>query len=187
MKLGMGTQRAMGGAAEAPRPWQLPRHWLCCGIAFATLFIAGCASNTRAIGPLDAQTAVWQGRLSVKVFSDPPESSSASFELTGNPQTGSLTLFTPLGSTVAELRWTPAQATLRTRGEPQHFGSLQALVQHATGTDIPIAALFAWLQGDQATAPGWEADLQNRADGRISARKLAPAPAAELKVILDRP
>jgi outer membrane lipoprotein LolB len=112
---------------------------------------------------------------------------SASFELTGNPQTGSLTLFTPLGNTVAKLQWTPAQATLRTRGEPQHFGSLQALVQHATGTDIPIAALFAWLQGDQATAPGWEADLQARADGRISARKLAPEPAAELKVILDRP
>jgi outer membrane lipoprotein LolB len=116
----------------------------------------------------------------------PPQALSADFELEGNAQDGSLVFTTPLGSTVARLRWSTTDATLQTTGDPTHFATLSALTQHTTGIEIPIASLFEWLRGRDIDTPGWEADLHDAALGRISARKLGPDAAAELKIILDR-
>ena len=49
-----------------------------------------------------------------------------------------------------------------------------------------MRALFAWLRGLPQAGEGWEADLSRLPDGRLLARRLAPPPAAELRVVLDR-
>ena len=156
------------------------------GILLAIFFVAGCASAPRVSAPLDENKSQWSGRLAIKVLSTPVQAFSADFELQGSPQEGLLTFTTPLGSTLARLRWDAAQAVLQTTGEPQQFDSLSALTRHATGTDIPVAGLFDWLRGRTVDTPGWDADLTDLAAGRIKARKLGPDVAAELKIILDR-
>jgi outer membrane lipoprotein LolB len=173
----------MRGAA----PGFTRRHLLTFATVSALFFIAGCASKTRANGPNDAEgSAFWQGRLSVRIASTPVQSFSAGFELSGNAQAGELLLLTPLGSTYASLQWKPQSARLQAPGQDRSSESLEALVQQVTGTDLPIAALFAWLAGDARTAPGWEADLSDLATGKLSAKRISPEPQAELRVVLDR-
>jgi len=121
------------------------------------------------------------------VQTDPPQAFAADFALDGNAKSGALQLFTPLGSTAALLVWTPDTATLQTTGEPQVFSSLGEMAQRATGADLPIAAMFDWLEGQATPAVGWEVDLVARDNGRITARRIPPAIPAELKIILDTP
>lgn len=128
--------------------------------------------------------------MAVRIDADLPQSQaqsfSAQFELVGNAQAGSLTLFTPLGSTAAALSWTPETAVMRTNGEVRQFNSLDDLIKQAVGTDIPVAALFAWLAGDNRVVAGWSADLAQQANGRITARRYQPSPAAELRLVLEK-
>ena len=49
----------------------------------------------------------------------------------------------------------------------------------------PVAALFAWLRGEAMTLTGWSADLSQYASGRITARRLQPAPATELTLLFE--
>jgi len=114
-----------------------------------------------------------------------PRALSAGFELSGNAQAGTLTLLTPLGSTAATLTWTPDAASLRSQGEIRYFDSLDALIRSVVGTELPVPALFAWLHDENMTLAGWNADLSRYTDGRISARRLQPAPAAELTLLLE--
>jgi outer membrane lipoprotein LolB len=120
------------------------------------------------------------------VHSEPVQAFSADFDLQGDAQTGVLTFFTPLGTTVARLQWSNEGANLQASGETQHFASLDALTLHATGAVLPVASLFAWLQGDALDTPGWQVDLQGLPNGRLSAQRTAPEPPAQLKIILER-
>lgn len=120
------------------------------------------------------------------VHSEPVQAFSADFDLQGDAQTGVLAFFTPLGTTVARLQWSSEGAYLQASGETQHFASLDALTLHATGAVLPVASLFAWLQGDALDTPGWQADLQGLPNGRLSAQRTAPEPPAQLKIILER-
>jgi outer membrane lipoprotein LolB len=115
----------------------------------------------------------------------PAQSFSASFELIGQASAGDLILYGPLGSTAAHLNWTPSAASLRSNGTVRHFNSLSELAQQATGTDLPIAALFDWLAGRDLPVPGWQADLSQLNQGRLTARRTHPEPAAELRLILE--
>lgn len=164
----------------------LLRIGLLTALAFATVFIAGCASTSGARGTIDTENAHWQGRLAIKLHTEPVQALSADFDLLGNAQVGSLTFTSPLGSTLARVQWDASTATLYTNGEPQRFNSLNALTRHMVGTDLPIASLFSWLQGVELDTPGWEADLHDLPAGRLSARRLAPEAPAELKIILER-
>lgn len=147
--------------------------------------MAGCAQPPITRSPVDANTQVWRGRLALQIDSDPPQSFSAGFELSGHPRSGELLLLSPLGNTVAHLNWSPQSATLRNNGELRQFDSLDALAEQATGTAIPISALFQWLAGQEASAAGWLADLSQLGQGRLVARRTQPAPAAELRLILE--
>ncbi len=122
----------------------------------------------------------------LKVHSDPAQAFSADFDLYGDAQTGHLSFFTPLGNTAARLDWSVQGARLQTSGEPQQFESMDALTQHTTGAILPIASLFEWLKGRDPITPGWQVDLRDLADGRLSASRLAPEIPAELKIVLDR-
>lgn len=150
--------------------------------------LTGCAQPALAppAGATAAQ-AYWRGRLALRVETPEPTSYFASFELSGQARAGELLLFSPLGTTLAQLRWSPHAALLRNDGETRAFDSLDALAAEATGTAIPIAALFQWLQGQPVAADGWQADLSQLGEGRLVARRAQPEPAAELRLILDQP
>lgn len=151
------------------------------------ILLAGCAQPPRLAPATDGQVQTyWRGRLALRVDSSPePSSFFASFELSGQAPRGELLLSSPLGTTLAQLRWSPQQALLRNNGETRAFDTIDALAIEATGTAIPIAALFEWLQGRPAAADGWQADLTQLDSGRLVARRRQPAPAAELRLILE--
>lgn len=156
------------------------------GTLIATYLIASCASQTSARGDLDAEPDVWSGRLGLVVASEPPQSFSAGFNLSGNPQAGELSLTSPLGSTLAVLRWQPGQAWLHQGEQVRSYDSLDALAAEVTGTPLPVRALFAWLRGTPEAVEGWQVDLRELNNGRLSAERLMPLPTAQLRVVLDR-
>lgn len=167
------------------------RTVLAFGSLITTFLIAGCASSERARGQKDTQISLWRGRLSVRVEADPAQnqtqdqSFSAAFELQGNADLGNLLLYTPFGSTAAAIHWSPGSALLKARGETRAFSDLGQLIQRVLGTDVPVTALFAWLQGQTQNVDGWQVDLSRQPLGKIVARRMAPALAAELQVLLD--
>jgi outer membrane lipoprotein LolB len=157
------------------------RAWL-----FATLLallLAACATPPRPAAPPGVQ--VWTGRLALNVEGRAGESFSAGFELKGAPQAGELSLFNPLGGTVAVLAWAPGSAVLRSGGNTRQFPSLEALAEEATGAPIPIAALFDWLAGKATPVAGWQADVSQVAEGRLRARRVDPPPLADLRVAFE--
>jgi outer membrane lipoprotein LolB len=155
------------------------------GLMPLALFVVGCASAPPAAHRPLQQGTHWQGRLALKVYSKPVQSLSANFDLQGNPVKGELVLTSPLGTTLARMQWDAGSATLTASGEQRDFGSLQDLARKATGTDLPIASLFAWLQGRDDAAPGWLVDLKDLPNGRLQAQHIEEVQ-AELKIILDR-
>ena len=122
----------------------------------------------------------------LKVQSDPVQTFSADFDLQGDAQAGRLSFFTPLGTTAARVDWTAQGAQLQMAGEPQQFESIDSLTRHIFGAVLPIASLFEWLKGMDPATPGWQVDLRDLINGRLSAQRLAPEIPAELKIILDR-
>ncbi len=167
------------------------------GLLIAIFLIAGCAHPVRDSGPNYQETPVntsWRGRLALKVDSELAQlpdqargqSFFAGFELTGNAQAGELALFSPLGSTLATLSWSPTSGQLRTGAETRQFESLGAMVRQATGTEIPVASLFSWLAGHNVAVPGWQADLSQHAEGRLVARRNDPLPVVELRLVVEK-
>ena len=170
-------------------------------IIFASFIVAGCANYSTALVQENSQEinsnrkspekTEFRGRLSLKIDADSaqnqvqPQFFSGAFELTGNLQNGALVLYSPLGNTVAALNWSPGLAQLESGGATRQFDSLGAMVQSATGADLPIDSLFSWLNGNPANAPGWMADLSGAANGRVTARRVSPSPPVELRIVLD--
>ena len=169
-----------------------PRHKYFRGLLVASAFvatflIAGCAHLSSTKNQNDAENEFWSGRISLQIQSEPEQSFHAGFELKGEPQRGELTLISPLGNILGVLRWSPSEAVLDTGDRKiQHFDSVDALMAQATGAAIPMRALFAWLHGNNANISGWTADLSRQAEGRITAKRLLPAPEAALRVVLDQ-
>jgi outer membrane lipoprotein LolB len=161
------------------------RHYLGHAALLLMALLAGCAQPPLASPPQETNATVWRGRLALRVDSEPPQSFFAAFELRGQASAGELQLFSPLGSTLARLQWSPHSASLHNNGETRQFESLDALATQATGAAIPIAALFAWLAGQPVPSEGWQADLTQLAEGRLLARRSMPAPASELRLILE--
>ncbi len=144
------------------------------------LLLAGCAS-----GPRQAPTAFWSGRLGLLLQSEPPQSLQAAFELQGSAQQGELTLLGPRGTVLAQLRWTPLQATLERGQEQWTQRNVQELTEQLLQTPLPIQALFDWIQGRAIAPAGWEVDLSAHQEGRILARRALPSPTAVLRILLD--
>lgn len=152
-------------------------------LLWCALSLAGCA--TTRTPPVDA-SAHWSGRLALQIESEPPQQWSASFELQGSADQGEMLLFSPIGTTLARLSWTPQSAQLQQGGNTTHGESLSSLSERLHGTALPIAALFEWLAGRPAQAAGWQADLSGHAQGRLRAQRSLPAPTAVLRIVLDR-
>ena len=163
------------------------RGWPACALALALSFFLAACTGPRLAPPADNAEAYWQGKLALHVDSRPdPTAYFANFELSGNARQGELLLTSPLGTTLARLSWRPGQAVLRRSDDEQVYDNLDALAAQATGTALPIAALFEWLQGRPMAAQGWRADLQQLDDGRLHAHRDLPAPSADLQMVLER-
>lgn len=144
--------------------------------------LAGCAAPKMQSSP---GVASWNGRLALSLASDPPQSYSAGFDLQGSPQAGQLLLATPLGTTLATVTWAPGRAEMVQGNTTTQRPSLEELTADLGGAAVPVEALFAWLQGQPAVVDGWEADLSRRAEGRITAKRVQPLPAAELRLVFE--
>ncbi|WP_066268023.1 lipoprotein insertase outer membrane protein LolB [Hydrogenophaga palleronii] len=162
-------------ARRFPAPW-------CLALAAAAL-LSACATPPRPAAQPGEE--LWSGRLALQIHSTPPQSFSAGFDLRGAPAAGELQLMSPLGNTLATVVWTPQSAELRQGGQVTQRGSLDELTTELSGTAVPVAALFGWLRGEQGEVPGWQADLSRQAEGRITARRSAPLPTAELRVVFQ--
>jgi outer membrane lipoprotein LolB len=92
----------------------------------------------------------------------------------------------PLGSTLAALRWQPGSATLIQDNQSQTYASLDELTTQTTGAPIPMRGLLGWLRGQNTPVNGWQADLSALAQGKLTAQRLYPPPAAQLRIVLDR-
>lgn len=145
------------------------------------LLLAACAT-----APRERPARFWSGRLGLQVHSDPPQSLQASFELQGDPQSGELTLFNPVGGIVARLSWNAQQATLERGNERWTQANVEQLAQQLVQTPLPVQALFDWVEGHAVAHAGWQADLSAFGQGRIVAQRTQPAPAAQLRIVLDR-
>lgn len=151
----------------------------------ASLWLAGCANPPAFKPEAGWEQQAWSGRLGLQVQDEQAQSFSASFQLQGTPERGSLDIFNPLGSQIAKLDWQPGAAQLRQGDQLRTSASLDELLQLSLGTALPVQALFSWLQGHNASAPGWAVDLSRHAEGRITAQRLSPTPQATLRVVLQ--
>jgi outer membrane lipoprotein LolB len=147
-----------------------------------TLSLIACTTPA----PAQRPDNFWSGRLALQVFSDPPQSYHAGFELQGSLQEGELLLLSPVGSVLARLQWNPQQAILERGNERWQHASVDQLTRQLIPAPVPMATLLAWLQGQRTPDPNWQADLSEHAQGRIRAQRLQPLPAAELRLALDR-
>jgi len=110
--------------------------------------VAACTTVPSAppAGPND----VLSGRLALRVepvTNEAPRSVSAAFDLRGDSRAGTLGLSTPLGTMLAQARWSPAEVVLTTPRETRRFTSLDELTREALGESVPIEAWFDWLRG----------------------------------------
>lgn len=148
--------------------------------------LSGCAQPARQL-PTDASNSHhWSGRMALQVQDAQQQSFSASFELQGQPESGTLLVFSPLGSTIARLQWTQSGASLQQGDQLTQSDSLPELITQMTGSDIPVAALFDWLQGKNTVVSGWQTDLSRVSEGRLRADRVSPPPEASLRIVLDQ-
>ncbi|MEO8124175.1 MAG: outer membrane lipoprotein LolB [Burkholderiales bacterium] len=163
----------------------------------AAAFISGCAALH------EPASDVISGRLSVHVdaqASDAARSMTAGFDLEGDAEHGSLSLATPLGTRIAQARWSPQQVLLVTSDGEKTYPDLDALTRQLVGEALPVAAFFDWLRGrpwpgapSTALLPaqgvgfsqlGWQVLLSGADKGAIVARRDAP-PAVTVRAMID--
>ena len=156
---------------------------------FAIIFIAGCAYKAAPTAINDpenqSKNGPWAGRISLQIQSQPPQGVFTGFELRGSAEQGELTLLSPIGSVLGLLRWSPTEALLESGRDVKRFSSVDALLEQTIGAPIPTTALFDWLRGKNTEAKGWSANLTRQNSGRITARRLEPAPQIDLRIVLD--
>ncbi|MEP6740344.1 MAG: lipoprotein insertase outer membrane protein LolB [Caldimonas sp.] len=167
------------------------------------LLVAGCAS----VAPLPARDGgeALSGRLAIRIDAIGREARrafSAAFDLRGDSRAGALGLSTPLGSMLAQARWSGAEVVLATPQGTRQFADLDSLTREVLGESVPIEAWFDWLHGRPwpgapstpgaaAGSPGfeqlgWAVDLARFGEGAVSATRERPAPAVTVRIQLDR-
>lgn len=138
------------------------------GILLCPLLLIGCATVTAppsTTDPAAVQKAEPRsyhenvrigGRLSISYQEyGRDEVIHGSFNWAQNADRTIITLFSPLGQTVAIIEITPAIAILTQAGQiPRTAGNVDALVTDALGWPLPISGLRHWLQGFALDANG---------------------------------
>ncbi|MEO8312863.1 MAG: lipoprotein insertase outer membrane protein LolB, partial [Caldimonas sp.] len=130
-----------------PRPTLAP-PWRAGAAALVAVLLAACTTIPPA--PPNGTNDVLSGRLALRVEpigGEAPRAVSAAFDLRGDPSAGTLGLSTPLGSLLAQARWSPGEVVLTTPRETRRFATLDELTREALGESVPIEAWFDWLRG----------------------------------------
>jgi outer membrane lipoprotein LolB len=170
-------------------------------VAALALFVSAC-TTLPAVAPATGDAL--SGRLALHVDalgSAAPRAFSAAFDLRGDSDQGTLGLSTPLGSVLAQARWSPAGVVLATPHQTRTFANLDALTSEVLGESVPIEAWFDWLRGRPwpgapsetlADLPqgfaqlGWRVDLGRFDEGAVLATRTAPPPTVTVRIRLDR-
>ena len=170
-------------------------------LLLAADLVVGCATVQRPPAPPTALA----GRMSVHVDATPSAEArnvTATFDLQGSPEQGQLDLATPLGTVLAQARWSPGRVALVTSQGETRFANLDELTREVLGESLPVAALFDWLRGRPwSGAPstpnrsggepgfrqlGWAVSLARFDEGLVAAERAQP-PAVTVRAKLDRP
>jgi len=176
------------------------------GVLALALLVQACATH-----PPPLPGHVWSGRLGVRSDAapgQPARSMSGQFELSGSASSGQLILTSPIGTTIARARWSdpagpqgaPSRIELEADGASTRYATLEDMMQRAIGDQLPLAAMFDWLDGRPWPAAaaargadgrsfdqlGWHVDLSQLAGNRlIDAQRPLPPPALHVRVKLD--
>jgi len=159
-----------------PQPIFGPRWRPAVVLAIATL-VAGC--TTVPPSPDRGTSDVLSGRLALRVdpvADEAPRSVSAAFDLRGDSRAGTLGLSTPLGSMLAQARWSPSEVVLTTPRETRRFASLDELTREALGESVPIEAWFDWLRGRPWPGAASALDVTPTAIANVSTSPPQPQP-----------
>jgi len=178
-------------------------RWSRAAAFVAALLLAACASVAPPEETPSGETL--SGRLVVNVAATPgagARSLNAAFELQGDARVGRLNLSTPLGSMLAQARWSPGHVVLKTPQGERQFADLDGLTREVLGESLPLAALFDWLRGrpwpgapSTATKPpaasgfeqlGWKVDLARFDQAAVAATRVQ-APAVTVRAKLEQP
>jgi len=167
-------------------------------MAAAMLVIASGCTTVPILAPSSDSLS---GRLTLRVADfgmQPPRALSAAFDLRGDSRAGTLGLATPLGTMLAQARWSPNEVVLTTPQGERAFASLDELTREALGESVPVEAWFDWLRGrpwpgaPSIAAPagfsqlGWSVDLSRFDQGSVDATRSHPAPTVTARIRLDR-
>lgn len=172
-------------------------------IAFAAAALAatGCATIAP-LAPSNGAEAL-SGRMVLRVEAsgaEPAHALTAAFDLRGDARTGALALSTPLGSMLAQARWSAAEVVLATPQGSRRFADLDGLTHEVLGESVPVEAWFDWLHGrpwpaaPSTTVPtgsgfeqlGWQVDLARVDAGAVVATRRTPGPVVTVRIQLDR-
>lgn len=163
-----------------------------CGRALSVamlVLICACAQPPRQAEnniPGSVPIAHWEGRLTMRIVKNPPEQFSTAFEMSGHAEQGQLQLLSPLGTTLAVVRWNPQGASLQQGSEIQQFASMDDLTQRLTGAALPLPQLMTWLDRAGPSVAGWQIKAEVLKSGRrVWAERQQPQPALQLTLLLD--
>jgi len=125
--------------------------------------VTGCASIGSPSAPASTATVGayrdnidLSGRLSANYQKDgQPQSITGNFTWTQRASNIDVSLASPLGQTLAEIRVTPESATLTQSGRPPRVEKdIDTLTAQALGWSLPVSGLRDWLQGYATDAGG---------------------------------
>jgi len=159
--------------------------------AVMLVLLSACSHAPRQAANNTSSTAVighWEGRLTMRVAKNPPEQFSTAFEMSGHAEQGQLHLLSPLGTTLAVVRWNPQGASLQQSSDIQQFASMDELTQGLTGAALPLPQLLIWLDRAGPAVAGWQIKAEALKKGRrVLAERLQPLPVLQLTLLLDPP
>ena len=118
-------------------------------------FSSGAAPSSQAVAPYREQLEL-TGRLNVVYQKDDrPESATVNFNWQQTAQRTDVTLYSPVGSTLATIAVTPQQAVLTQSGKaPRSAPDVDTLSAQMLGWSLPVSGLRDWLQGYAVGADG---------------------------------
>ena len=118
-------------------------------------FSSGAAPSGQTVAPYRDQVEL-TGRLNVVYQKDDkPESATVNFNWQQTAQRTDVTLYSPVGSTLATIAVTPQQAVLTQSGKaPRSAPDVDTLSAQMLGWSLPVSGLRDWLQGHAVGADG---------------------------------
>lgn len=159
--------------------------------AVMLVLLSACAHSPRQAAKNTSSMALmghWEGRLTLRVAKNPPEQFSTAFEMSGHAEQGQLHFLSPLGTTLAVVRWNPQGASLQQSSELQQFSSMDELTQRLTGAALPLPQLLIWLDRAGPAVAGWQIKAEVLKNGRrVLAERQQPLPALQLTLLLNPP